>query len=145
MVRDQAHAWINVAALSTCVQTIENQGTRVDPVTGVASISDNAIDPFDFLDNRLLAGTDYITRFTMGEPVTWIPIDMGPKINGVPKPFYDLGILYNHYKYLEKWNTNDPRFHAVATAYESLIPEPDAIDFPGASTLLLTPDSALVH
>lgn len=143
MIRDQAHAWINVAALSTCCQTIYNQGTKVDPVTGTVSTAADAVDAFDFLDNRLLAGTDYITRFTLGQPVTWIPIDMGDQIKGEPRSFYDLGILYNHYRYIENWPTSDPRLQAVAEAYESLIPEPDAIDFPCASTLLLTPDNAL--
>jgi len=145
MMRDQAHAWDDVAALSTLCQTIYNQGTKVDPVTGTVSTAANATDVFGFLDNRLLAGVDYITRYTLGAPVTWIPIDMGDHIKGAPgKGFYVLGILYNHYKYIEKWSTTDPRFHAVAEAYESEIPESDAVDVPGASTLLLTPDNALL-
>jgi hypothetical protein len=144
MMRDQNHAGINVAALSTCCQTIYNQGTKVDPVTGTVSTAADAIDAFDFLDNRLLAGTDYFTRFALGEPVTWIPIDMGDQIKGEPHGYNDLGILYNHYKYIEKWPTTDPRFRAVAEAYESLIPEPAAIDFPNASTLLLTPNEGLI-
>jgi hypothetical protein len=146
MVRDQNHAWINVAALSTLCQTIYNQGTKVDPITGEVSAAPNAVDAFDFLDHRLLAGTDYITRYTLGEPVTWIPIDMGDHINdGKKRGFWDLGILYNHFKYIEGWKTSDPRFHAVAEAYESLIPETPAVDFPVASTLLLTPDAGLIE
>ena len=145
MIRDQPHAWDDVAALSTLCQTIYNQGTKVAPVTGTVSTAANAVDVFRFLDNRFLAGVDYITRYTLGAPVTWIPIDMGDHIKGAPgKGFYVLGILYNHYKYIEKWSTTDPRFHAVAEAYESEIPESDAVDVPGASTLLLTPDNALL-
>ena len=144
MVRDEAHAWINVAALSTLCQTIFNQGTKVDPVTGEVSTAPDAVDAFDFLDNRLLAGTDYITRYTLGEPVTWIPIDMGDHIKEGKRDFWDLGILYNHYKYIEGWKTSDPRFHAVVEAYESQMPEQPSVDFPVASTLLLTPDAGLI-
>jgi hypothetical protein len=144
MVRDEVHPWINVAALSTLAETIYDQGTRVDPVTGKPSQEPDAVDPFAFLDNRLLAGTDYITRFHLGEPITWIPIDMGDHINGDPlKKPRSAGILYNHYKYIKKWDTNDPRFRAVAHFYEANLPEADGgTDFLGNGTLLFTPEEA---
>jgi hypothetical protein len=144
MVRDEVHPWINVAALSTLAETIYDQGTKVDPVTGKPSEKPDAVDPFAFLDNRLLAGTDYITRFHLDEPVTWIPIDMGDHINGDPlKKPRSAGILYNHYKYIMKWDTRDPRLRAVAQFYEANLPEADGgTDFLGNATLLFTPEEA---
>jgi hypothetical protein len=146
MIRDQAHASLNVYLLSILSQTIYNQGTKVNPETGRADEGSDAVDVFSFLNDRLLAGADYFTRYHLGEPVTWIPIDMGDHINGLPfaKPPVS-GILYLHYKYIKKWDTGDPRFHAVAGVYEASIPEGDGgNDMLGNSTLLFTPDEGII-
>jgi hypothetical protein len=146
MIRDQGHASINIAVLSICAETTYIQGTKVNPDTGKPDNGSDAVDVFSFLNDRLLAGADYFTRYHMGEPVTWIPIDMGDRINGAryPKP-PEWGILYNYYKYIRKWDTNDPRFHAVAEAYEAAIPERDGgTDFLGNSSLLFTPEEGII-
>ncbi len=146
MVRDQAHAGINVAVLSICSETIFNQETKVNPDTGKPDNGSDAVDIFSFLNDRLLAGADYYTRYHLGEPVTWVPIDMGDHINGgrYGKPT-EWGILYNHYRYIKRWDANNPRFHAVAEAYEASIPEKDGgNDFLGNSTLLFTPEAGII-
>jgi hypothetical protein len=147
MIRDQPHSYLNIALLSLLAETTYNQGTKVNPDTGRADNGSDAVDVFSFLNDRLLAGADYFTRYHLGEPVTWIPIDMGDHING--KPFAkppEWGILYNHYKYIRKWDTNDPRFHAVAEAYDAGIPEGDGgNDFLGNSTLLFTPEEGIIN
>jgi len=149
MARDQGHAWLDPTILSLLCQIIENQGTKVDPETGAASTAANAVDVFSFLDDRLLVGTDYITRYSYGQQVTWIPLVMrdgnppliGEKINGDPRKGI-AGILYNHYKYVKKWDSSNPTFRAIAQAYEAAIPEGDGgTDFPGNSTLFYTPDT----
>ncbi|HBT78145.1 MAG TPA: hypothetical protein DEB39_14750 [Planctomycetaceae bacterium] len=151
--RDLGHAWGNVGALSTCVRIIHSQGTRVDPETGEVSRSSNAVDPFQFLDDRLLAGTDYIARYNYGIDVTYVPCRVRIKDNVYfQKIAYEndrgridsySGILYNHYRYEKTWDRNDERFQYVAQAYETRLPENDSQDFFGNATLLFTPEAAL--
>ncbi len=83
MARDQGHAWINPIVLSTLAQTLWNQGTRVDPVSGKASAAADAVDVFSFLNDRLLAGTDFLARYSLGEPVTWVPLAPGSQIQAL--------------------------------------------------------------
>jgi len=144
MMRDQAHASINASLLSQLAETIYNQCTKVDPVTGKASNGDNAVDVYSFLDHRLLAGADYFTRYGWGEKVNWIPIDMGDHISGEPRKWSG-GILYNHYRFTKLWDPKDPRFRAVAHAYEQSLPESDGgTDFYGNGTLLFTPENGIM-
>jgi hypothetical protein len=106
---------------------------------------------FAFLNDRLLAGADYLCRFGLGEPVTYIPcvakIEAGQifeKINGESGRFDPyLGILYNHYKYEKQWDMRDKRIRAVAQVYESRLPEGASEDFLASGTLLFTPAAAL--
>ncbi len=153
MARDQGHAWIDPTALSLLAQVAFNQRTRVDPVSGFPSNDRNAVEVFDFLDNRLLAGADYITRYSFGEAVRWIPVVMsegtppqiGTVIVGPPRQMTE-GILYNYYRYIRKWDREDRRFRAVAHAYESIFPEGDGgTDMQGNATLFYTPDAGLIQ
>jgi hypothetical protein len=153
MARDQGHAWIDPTALSLLAQVAFNQHTRVDPVSGFPSEGRNAVEVFDFLDNRLLAGADYITRYSFGETVHWIPVVMsegtppqiGMEIVGPPRQMTE-GILYNYYRYIRGWDREDRRFRAVAHAYDSMFPERDGgTDMPGNATLFYTPDAGLIQ
>ncbi len=151
--RDMGHAWGNIGALSTCVRIIHSQGTRVDPETGEVSQASNAVDPFQFLDNRLLAGTDYFARYSYGIYVTYVPCHVRIKSTEFFKKIaYEndrgridsySGILYNHYRYEKKWSRDDERLRYIAQAYESRLPENDSQDFCGNATLLFTPEAAL--
>lgn len=153
MARDQAHAWINPTVLSLLAQITYNQGTRVDPFSGVPSGAAHAVDLFSFLDHRLLAGADYITRYSEGENVTWIPVttsegntpQIGTTIAGAPRSG-TAGILYNHYRYVKRWDRTAPALRAVANAYEARMPEADGgTDFPGNGTLFYTPAAGRVR
>lgn len=84
-----------------------------------------------------------IIRYTLGEPVTWIPIDMGDHLNGAPCSICDLGSLYNHSHYIKRWSMEDPRLCTVAKACEPTMPESGTTDFPCSSTLLFTPNAGL--
>ena len=148
MGRDVGHAWGNIGALSTCVQTIYNQGTLVDPETGAISKESNAVDVFSFLNDRLLAGANYVTKYELGLDVTYVPCfaqgttqifsAINPDRRGRIDPL--LGILYNHYKYIKKWNMNDDRIKYVTQAYENYMPEGASQDSLGSGTLLFTSD-----
>lgn len=148
MGRDVGHAWDDIGGLSTLAQTIYSQGTKVDPTTGAVSTATNAVNPFNFLNDRLLAGTTYMIRYEKGEDVIWTPADssrgiytqINPTSRGRIDPF--LGILYNYYKYDQKVNMNDSRYQPLTQAYEAQMPEGTSFDYPAAGTLLFTRKSA---
>lgn len=73
MGRDAGHAYANIAGLVTLAQTIYAQGTKVDPVDGTMSTAANAVNPFNFLDDRLLEGTTYALKYHLGYDVPWTP------------------------------------------------------------------------
>ena len=73
MGRDVGHSYDDVAGLSTLAQMIYAQGTKVDPVNGTMSTAANAVNAFNFLDDRLLAGTTYVLKYHLGYDVLWTP------------------------------------------------------------------------
>nr|WP_010891130.1 hypothetical protein [Lactobacillus helveticus]CAA10970.1 hypothetical protein [Lactobacillus helveticus DSM 20075 = CGMCC 1.1877] len=148
MGRDVGHAWDDIGGLSTLAQTIYSQGTKVDPTTAAVSTATNAVNPFNFLNDRLLAGTTNMIRYEKGEDVIWTPADssrgiytqINPTSRGRIDPF--LGILYNYYKYDQKVNMNGSRYQPLTQAYEAQMPEGTSFDYPAAGTLLFTRKSA---
>ncbi|MCO7127909.1 hypothetical protein NIE88_19400 [Sporolactobacillus shoreicorticis] len=148
MGRDVGHSWDDIGGLTTLAQTIYAQGTKVDPETGTVSTKPNAVNPFNFLDDRLLAGTTYMLKYHLGYDVLWTPADSGngyyTAINSSGRGRIDpfLGILYNYYKYIEKQDMTQEKYKYLATAYEQHMPEGTSNDFPAAATLLFTPNSA---
>lgn len=88
MGRDQAHAGDDMEIFTNIVRMMHAQGTKVDPVTGVISTADNAVDPYEFLDDRILAAADYFSRFMLGYDTPWIPAadDIDP--NGMVRAIY---------------------------------------------------------
>ncbi|MCI9525477.1 MAG: hypothetical protein HFH37_00965 [Lachnospiraceae bacterium] len=155
MGRDQGHAYGNLGGLSELVASIYAQGTLVDPEEGTISTAANAVNPFEFQDDRLLAGASYLAKYHLGYEVTWIPADSGvsssspngiyKSINGYPwkgnlSNYY--GIVYNYYKYIAKADMSQEKYRYVADAYESIMPEGASGDFIGLSTLMFTPEAA---
>lgn len=155
MGRDQGHAYGNLGGLSELVASIYAQGTLVDPEDGTISTADDAVNPFEFQDDRLLAGASYLAKYHLGYEVTWIPADSGvsssspngiyKSINGYPwkgnlSNYY--GIVYNYYKYIAKADMSQEKYRYVADAYESIMPEGASGDFIGLSTLMFTPEAA---
>ncbi|MGN1097595.1 MAG: stalk domain-containing protein, partial [Clostridia bacterium] len=144
MGRDVGHSYDDIGGLSTLIQTIYAQGTKVDPVKGTISEKEDAVNSFNFLNDRLLDGATYLLKYHMGEDVIWTPtVQDGytyTKINadgrGRIEPLF--GTLYNYYKYIEKQDMTEERFKYIAEAYESNMPEPTSDDYPMAATLLFT-------
>ncbi|ASA23478.1 fibronectin type III domain-containing protein [Paenibacillus donghaensis] len=148
MGRDVGHAYANVAGLSTLVQTIYTQGTKVDPVTGKMSTTTNAVNPFNFLNDRLLAGTTYILQYHLGYDVMYTPAFsdgssyynvINPDQRGRIDSFYS--VLYNYYKYIEHQDMTQEKFKYLAYVYETRLPEVAGKDYPLAM-LLYTPNAA---
>lgn len=151
MGRDAGHSYANIAGLSTLAQTIYAQGTKVDPVTGARSTASNAVNVFNFLDDRLLAGTTYLLKYHLGYDVLWTPAranqsssivyfdTINPDGRGRIDPF--LSVLYNYYKYIENRDMTGEKYKYLAYAYETRMPEVAFKDYP-LFTLLYTSDAA---
>jgi hypothetical protein len=73
MGRDQAHAGDDLEIFVNVARMLNAQGTRVDPVTGELSRAANAVGPYEFLNDRILAAADYFCRFMLGYDTPWIP------------------------------------------------------------------------
>ncbi|MGG4146695.1 Ig-like domain-containing protein, partial [Paenibacillus algorifonticola] len=152
MGRDAGHTYGNVGGLSTLVKTIDAQGTKVDPMNGTISTASNAVNVFNFLDDRLLAGVTYTLKYHLGHDVLWTPAYSDgytagaayyDKINSDGRGRIDpyLSVLYNYYKYMEQRDMTQEKYKYLAYAYETGMPEVAAKDYPLA-TLLYTPDAA---
>ena len=144
--RDQAHAYGNIGSLSEIAMTAFIQGTRVDHITGEPSDADDATGIFEFLDDRLLRGADYIARYNLGYKTKYYktyfdsPNSWNKRQFGRVDPVF--GILYHYYKYIAK---RDIRALApyMCEIYEKFSsPEGSIEEFVGYSGLLYAADDA---
>lgn len=72
MGRDQAHSEGDITTLSGSARILTNQATKIDPVDGTVSDDEDAVSPYAFGDNRLLAGAEKFAQFMMGEEIPFI-------------------------------------------------------------------------
>ena len=73
MGRDQAHAGDDAEIFINTARQMNAQGTKVDPVTGVISVAGDAVGPYEFLNDRILAAVNHFCRFMLGYDTPWVP------------------------------------------------------------------------
>jgi len=113
MGRDQAHAGDDLTIFTTIVRILNSQGTKVDPVTGIPSKAADAVGPYEFLNDRILAAADHFCRFMLGFDTPWIPTPSDIARDGTVRQVYpriadnyrgrirqhDMWDLYNYYTF----------------------------------------------
>lgn len=147
MGRDQSHPYLTISLISSVALTAYFQGTEVDPVGGEISTATNNVGVFDFLNHRLLAGANYLTKYNLGYSVTWVPCYQSgtaiySEIAGADRGriFPALGIIYAYYKYIARrvdLETNEGSRYLV-DAFNAIYPEGESQDLMGDGVLLFT-------
>ncbi|MGF7030817.1 hypothetical protein J2T17_001723 [Paenibacillus mucilaginosus] len=112
MGRDQAHGAGDLTNVQILSRLLLAQGTEVDPVEGTVSMAENAVNPFEFLDRRILKAADYFARFMLGYDTPWTPVAAHTDAEGNPTIIYkelseayrgriggNVYDLYYYYKY----------------------------------------------
>lgn len=143
LFRDIGHASINIDLLSSIAFMTKVQGTKVDPDPGSPTFGEitsaaNGVDLFDFLDNRILAGADYLAQYDLGQEVLFTPQNISNGIIGDATATYsetasDNGrglnsagsLVYGYYLHHRenKLSTDDDRLqhlHELITKYGGL-------------------------
>ncbi len=152
MGRDQAHSNVDIAGLSTLAMIAYCQNTRVDPDTGQVSTVRKAVNLFQFLDDRILAGANYLFRCNLGYDVEYVPCYQGNGAIYESLHFNDnekggridnvVALLYNYYKYFEKRSDMETSEETkyLAQAYQKIYPEGEYAEYFGDGVLLYTYD-----
>ncbi|MFC3492665.1 discoidin domain-containing protein [Glycomyces rhizosphaerae] len=89
MGRDQAHGGGNLTNFSVLSRMMLAQGTEVDPVDGTVSTADDAVGPYEFLDDRILKAADYFWQFMSGRDPEWTPVGYAISPDGTIRDTYD--------------------------------------------------------
>lgn len=88
MGRDQAHAGDDMTIFTTIARILNSQGTKVDPVNGIPSTAPEAVEIYQFLDDRILAAADHFCRFMLGYDTPWIPTPSHMAPDGTIRQIY---------------------------------------------------------
>lgn len=73
MGRDQAHGAGDLTNAAIIARMMLAQGTKVDPVEGTVSDREDAVGPYEFLNDRILDAVDYFWQYMLGYDTNWVP------------------------------------------------------------------------
>ena len=88
MGRDQAHGAGDLTNSEILARLMMAQDTKVDPVTGTPSTESNAVGPYEFLDDRLLAAHELFGKWMVGYDIPWVPVAMSVNPDGSIRGMY---------------------------------------------------------
>ncbi|RPK31233.1 putative Ig domain-containing protein [Paenibacillus xylanexedens] len=88
MGRDQAHGAGDITNVEILARLLEAQGTKVDPVAGTVSTAENAVNAYEYLDQRILKAADYFAQFMLGHDTPWTPVAAHTDADGNPTIIY---------------------------------------------------------
>ncbi|WP_186327687.1 discoidin domain-containing protein [Paenibacillus xylanexedens] len=88
MGRDQAHGAGDLTNVEILARLLEAQETKVDPVAGTVSTAENAVNAYEYLDQRILKAADYFAQFMLGHDTPWTPVAAHTDADGNPTIIY---------------------------------------------------------
>ena len=88
MGRDQAHGAGDLTNAEILARLMMSQGTKVDPVEGTVSTAPNAVGPYEFLDDRILAAAELFASYMIGHEIPWVPTASHTDAQGNPTISY---------------------------------------------------------
>jgi hypothetical protein len=88
MGRDQAHGAGDLTNSEILARMMMSQGTKVDPVAGTPSTASDAVGPYEFMDDRLLAVHELFGKFMIGYEIPWVPVAMSVNPDGSIRAMY---------------------------------------------------------
>jgi hypothetical protein len=88
MGRDQAHGAGDLTNSEILARLMMSQGTKVDPVAGTPSTASDAVGPYEFMDDRLLAVHELFGKFMIGYEIPWVPVAMSVNPDGSIRAMY---------------------------------------------------------
>ncbi|WP_157000904.1 discoidin domain-containing protein [Agromyces laixinhei] len=89
MGRDQAHGGGDITNAYILARLMMAQGTTVDPTAGTISTAADAVGPYEFLDDRILAAADYFWKYMLGYDIDWTPVGYAISPDGTVRDTYD--------------------------------------------------------
>ncbi len=88
MGRDQAHGAGDLTNSEILARLMMAQGTKVDPVAGTPSTAADAVGPYEFMDDRLLAVHELFGKYMVGYEIPWVPVAMSVNPDGSIRAIY---------------------------------------------------------
>ncbi|WP_413674775.1 OmpL47-type beta-barrel domain-containing protein [Massilia cellulosiltytica] len=89
MGRDQAHGAGDLTNSEILARLMMAQGTKVDPAAGTPSTASNAVGPYEFMDDRLLAVHELWGKYMIGYDIPWVPVAMSVNPDGSIRAMYN--------------------------------------------------------
>lgn len=89
MGRDQAHGGGDITNAYMLSRLMMAQGTKVDPEAGTISTASDAVGPYEFLNDRILAAADYFWKYMLGYDIDWTPVGYAISPDGTVRDTYD--------------------------------------------------------
>ncbi|WP_439510865.1 discoidin domain-containing protein [Marinimicrobium koreense] len=88
MGRDQAHGGGDLTNAAIIARMFLAQDTKVDPESGTVSESSDAVDIYEFLNDRILAAANYFWQYMLGYETEWVPTPFSIFPDGTVKGIY---------------------------------------------------------